>query len=248
MLSTARGKGAELMGHHHVALDPTRSLAFRLAAAAGLGALVLSLGAPARSVPSQVVTPAGSGMGRGLSGPGRMAVQSMDQHFIVMMIPHHEGAIAMADLALTRAQRPEIKALARSIKASQTEENAQMRSWYRQWFGGDVPVWGGSYGRGVYSGWGGWMGGNAGMMMGRGGGMGMMATDVEWLKNAPDFDRAFIEQMIPHHRMGVMMASMAQANSQHPSLRAMQQAMVKAQSQEIEQMAQWYRSWYAGKT
>jgi uncharacterized protein (DUF305 family) len=187
-------------------------------------------------------------MGRGLSGPGRMAVQSMDQHFIVMMIPHHEGAIAMADLALTRAQRPEIKALARSIKASQTEENAQMRSWYRQWFGGDVPVWGGSYGRGVYSGWGGWMGGNAGMMMGRGGGMGMMATDVEWLKNAPDFDRAFIEQMIPHHRMGVMMASMAQANSQHPSLRAMQQAMVKAQSQEIEQMAQWYRSWYAGKT
>jgi uncharacterized protein (DUF305 family) len=186
-------------------------------------------------------------MGRGLSGPGRMGLQSMDQHFIVMMIPHHEGAISMADLALTRAKRPEIKALARSIKDSQTQENAQMRSWYRQWFGGDVPAWGGSYGRGVYSGWGGWMGG--GGMMGRGGGMGMMGTgmmgtDVEWLKKAPDFDRAFIEQMIPHHRMGVMMASMAQASSQHPQLRAMQQAMVKAQSREIEQMTQWYRSWY----
>jgi uncharacterized protein (DUF305 family) len=171
-------------------------------------------------------------MGMGLSGPGRMGTQSMDQHFIVMMIPHHDGAIAMADLALTRATRPEIKALARSIKASQTLENTQMRAWYRQWFGGDVPSWttGGAMGMG-------------GMGMGMGGGMGM-GTSLAALKNAPDFDRAFIEQMIPHHRMGVMMASMAQASSQHPQLRAMQQAMVTAQSREIEQMSQWYRSWY----
>jgi uncharacterized protein (DUF305 family) len=222
------------MGHHDAALDQTRSLALRLAAAAGLGALVLSLGAPARSVTTQVVAQAGSGMGRGLSGPGRMAAQSMDQHFIVMMIPHHDGAIAMADLALTRARRPEIKELARSIKASQTQENAQMRTWYRQWFGGDVPSWttGGAMGMG-----------GMGMGMGMGGGMGM-GTSLAALKNAADFDRAFIEQMIPHHRMGVMMASMAQTNSQHPQLRAMQQAMVKAQSREIEQMTQWYRSWY----
>ncbi|MCP9800108.1 DUF305 domain-containing protein [Synechococcus sp. RedBA-s] len=220
------------MGHHHAALDQTPSVALRLAATAGLGALILSLGAPARSVPPQVMAPAGSGMGKGLSGPGRMGTQTMDQHFIVMMIPHHDGAIAMADLALTRAKRPEIKALARSIKDSQTQENAQMRAWYRQWFGGDVPSWttGGAMGMG-------------GMGMGMGGGMGM-GTSLAALKNAADFDRAFIEQMIPHHRMGVMMASMAQTNSQHPQLRAMQQAMVKAQSREIEQMTQWYRDWY----
>jgi len=220
------------MDHHQATFDRTHSGALRLAAAAGLGALVLSLGAPARSVPPQEVVQAGTGMGRGLSGPGRMGTQTMDQHFIVMMIPHHDGAIAMADLALTRAQRPEIKALARSIKASQTEENTQMRTWYRQWFGGDVPSWttAGAMGMG-------------GMGMGMGGGMGM-GTSLAALKNAADFDRAFIEQMIPHHRMGVMMASMAQTNSQHPQLRAMQQAMVKAQSREIEQMSQWYQSWY----
>ncbi len=45
-------------------------------------------------------------------------------------------------------------------------------------------------------------------------------------------------------RMGVMMASMSQGNSQHPELRALQQAMVEAQSREIEQMTQWYRRWY----
>ncbi|MCP9785891.1 DUF305 domain-containing protein [Cyanobium sp. N5-Cardenillas] len=205
----------------------TRATARRLAAVAGLGALCLVLGIPALADPPTVAAPMGSGMGHSLMGG-----QPMDQHFIVMMIPHHDGAIAMADLALGRARRPEIKALARSIKDSQTQENAQMRTWYRQWFGGSVPAWGGAMGHG------GGMG-----MMGMGG-LGGTGTDVAWLKNASDFDRAFIEQMIPHHRMGVMMASMAQTNSQHPQLQALEQAMVTAQSQEIEQMAQWYRSWY----
>jgi uncharacterized protein (DUF305 family) len=171
-----------------------------------------------------------------------MGMGYSDQHFIVMMIPHHDGAIAMADLALTRARRPEIMALARSIKASQMQENAQMGTWYRKWFGGDVPSWttGGAMGMGGMG-----MGMGVDMSMGIGGmGMGMgMATSLA-LKNAADFDRDFIKQMIPHHRMGVMMASMAQTNRQHPQLRAMQQAKVKAQSQEIEQMTQWYRSWY----
>ena len=74
--------------------------------------------------------------------------------------------------------------------------------------------------------------------------MGMMGTDVEWLKNAPDFDRAFIEQMIPHHRMGVMMASHGLANSQHQELRELQALMVKVQIREIEQMGKWYQNWY----
>jgi uncharacterized protein (DUF305 family) len=223
MLGTGVSKGEPMLDHHPAAFGPTHSLALGLAATAGLGLLVLSLAAPARSAPPTLMAPAASGMGRGWSGPGRRGTQSMDQHFIEMMIPHHDGAIAMADLALSRAKRPEIKALARSIKDSQTRENNQMRAWYRQWYGGDVPAWAG------------WMGGMG--MMGAG-------TDVEWLKNASDFDRAFIEQMIPHHRMGVMMASMAQGGGQHPELRTLQQAMVKVQSQEIEQMARWYRSWY----
>jgi uncharacterized protein (DUF305 family) len=42
----------------------------------------------------------------------------------------------------------------------------------------------------------------------------------------------------------VMMASMAQSNSQHPELRVLQQAMVRVRSEEIAQMQQWYRQWY----
>jgi uncharacterized protein (DUF305 family) len=177
-----------------------------------------------------------------------------DRQFIVMMIPHHEGAIAMADLALSRARRHEIKALALSIKASQTSENLQMRSWYRQWYGQEVPSWAlgsrwswqNSRGMGGPMGMGGRMGAG-GMGMGGMGmhGMGMGGTNLAALRQAPDFDRAFIEQMIPHHQMGVMMASMAQTNAQHPELRQLEQAMVRAQSDEIQRMEQWYRNWYS---
>jgi uncharacterized protein (DUF305 family) len=158
-----------------------------------------------------------------------MGQRSADAHFIVMMIPHPEGAIARAELALQRSKRPEIQALAEKIRTSQSQENSKMRSWYRQWYGTDVPAWG--------------IGSGHGMGMSPGIGMG---TSLEALKSAPDFDRAFIEQMIPHHRMGVMMASHAEWNTRRPQLRELEAAMVRVQSQEIEQMAQWYRQWFGG--
>ncbi|MBD2316422.1 DUF305 domain-containing protein [Phormidium tenue] len=64
----------------------------------------------------------------------------VDQHFIEMMIPHHQDAIAMADLALTRSQRPEVKKIAEAIKQDQTREIQEMRTWYKQWYGKEVPL------------------------------------------------------------------------------------------------------------
>ncbi|MEB3353353.1 MAG: DUF305 domain-containing protein [Cyanobacteriota bacterium] len=151
----------------------------------------------------------------------------------------------MAELVLVRSRRPEIRRLAEQIKASQTAENAKMRLWYRQWFAADVPAWPGTNrGTGMGSGMG--MGPGMGMAPGMGmvGGMPGMATSLDALKTAVDVDRAFIEQMIPHHRMGVMMASHAQRNSQHRELRDLQAEMVRVQSQEIAQMEEWYRLWF----
>jgi uncharacterized protein (DUF305 family) len=54
-------------------------------------------------------------------------------------------------------------------------------------------------------------------------------------------DQRFIVMMIPHHRMGVMMASDALMGTDQPQLRALQEGMVPVQSQEIRQMADWYR-------
>ncbi|HEY9604576.1 MAG TPA: DUF305 domain-containing protein, partial [Allocoleopsis sp.] len=84
-----------------------------------------------------------------------------------------------------------------------------------------------------------------GMGMGRMSGMGMgaMSTDLDALKNAPDFDKEFIRQMIPHHQMAVHMASMV-LDSQHPELRTLAQNIIKSQTAEIEQMQQWSKTWY----
>ena len=55
--------------------------------------------------------------------PGGMMGQTIDRHFIEEMIPHHDGAIAMAELGVERAKRPEIIALSKTIIEAQKKEN-----------------------------------------------------------------------------------------------------------------------------
>jgi uncharacterized protein (DUF305 family) len=50
-----------------------------------------------------------------------------DQHIILMMIPHQDAAIAMADLALSRSQHLELKALAQRSKTSQQQNQPAAR-------------------------------------------------------------------------------------------------------------------------
>ncbi len=169
-----------------------------------------------------------------------MAGEKTDRHFIEMMIPHHEGAVKMADLALKRSKRPEIRKLAESIKSDQAREIAQMTSWYKQWYGTSVP--------------------SAmtmmnqddmmdttkpmGMPMTKPMGMpNMMTGDLKALESAPDFDKAFIKEMIPHHKMALMMSSMI-IDSDRSEMRTLSSAIVQAESTEIEQMRQWYKAWY----
>ncbi|MFB8787618.1 MAG: DUF305 domain-containing protein [Potamolinea sp.] len=73
--------------------------------------------------------------------------------------------------------------------------------------------------------------------------MNMMSMDIDPLKNAADFDKAFIEQMIPHPKMAVMMTAMI-LDSNHPEMRNLAKDIIRTQSSEIEQMQQLYQSWY----
>ena len=111
-----------------------------------------------------------------------------DVTFAQEMIPHHQGAIEMADLAADRAQSPQVIALAKQISAAQGPEIDQMTGWLDQW-GAEVPQ-GGSM---------------ADMSM-----PGMMTDEQMATLTAAQgasFDRLFLQLMTEHHQGAVDMAT-----------------------------------------
>lgn len=56
-----------------------------------------------------------------------------DLSFIKQMVPHHEGAVTMANDALQRSSKPEIKTLAAAIIKAQESEIKQMKEWQSAW-------------------------------------------------------------------------------------------------------------------
>ena len=170
---------------------------------------------------------------------GGVVGDNVDKHFIEEMIPHHDGAIAMAELALGRSERPEILSLAQGIIEAQTTENDQMRGWYQSWFGAAPPEYSGGMMDGS-------MKLTTGGMMGHGGmGINMMGMegDLDALRAAENFDLEFIQQMIPHHEMAIMMARMLAAGTERPEMQTLADQIVTSQSREIELMRGWYRAW-----
>lgn len=157
---------------------------------------------------------------------------TIDAHFIEQMIPHHEDAITMSKLAQTKAKHPEIKQLANNIIDSQSKEINQMNEWYKKWFAREVPI-------GNMMDQHGMMGNSSGMHMG------MMndSSDITRLEQALDFDKVFIEEMIPHHQMAVMMASMLRNGTTRPEMKRLADDIITAQTKEIEDMRQWYKNW-----
>jgi len=155
---------------------------------------------------------------------------SIDSHFIEQMIIHHEDAIIMAELALEKAEHQEIKQLAQDIKRTQSEEIGKMRRWYGDWYGKDVPD--------AFSG--------ITMMGSPMMNMGMMGdkTDIEHLKTTPTFDKDFIEEMIVHHQMAVMMAQMLERTTKRSQMQQLAKDIIEGQTKEINSMRSWYRQWY----
>lgn len=58
---------------------------------------------------------------------------AFDKAFIEGMIPHHQGAIDMAEAALRDAKHDEIINMARAIINAQQAEIEQMQGWYDAW-------------------------------------------------------------------------------------------------------------------
>lgn len=128
-----------------------------------------------------------------LGGPGW---NHDDLAFVQMMVPHHQQALEMAELARTRASSPEVAGLAARIEAAQAPEILLMAGWLAEQ-GVEVPgpeddptVWD----HGTH--------GHSGMA-------GVLTPDEMAALAAAEgeeFDRLFLEGMVRHHEGAVEMA------------------------------------------
>jgi uncharacterized protein (DUF305 family) len=146
-----------------------------------------------------------------------------DERFIDAMVPHHQGAVEMAEVALENAEHPELRQLAGNIIADQQAEIERLRAIKEREFGSsEVPTE---------------MSSEEMEMMG-------MMEDHTMLANQEPFDKAFIDAMIPHHLAAIQMANAAIENTANEEIRELAQGIVDLQQSEIQQMTGWRREWY----
>jgi uncharacterized protein (DUF305 family) len=154
-------------------------------------------------------------MGSGDSTPTGSSAQGSfndtDVMFAQGMIPHHQQAVEMADLAATRATDPQVKQLATQIKAAQDPEIKTMTGWLQSWAKPTTMAGGHSM-------------------------SGMMADDeMAKLKTAKgkDFDRMFAQMMIAHHNGAIQMAGDEQSTGKNADAKALAKNIADSQRAEV---------------
>lgn len=153
-------------------------------------------------------------------GAHSMSMGGDEAMFLQMMIPHHQQAIVISDLAISISKNEDILKLANQIKGAQAPEIDQMKSWLKAAGLGEDP------GHSMHA-------------------MAGMLTDsqLEQLKNSTgkDFDRQFLSGMIAHHQGAVEMVRMIE-NSSDLKLRDFGEQINQSQSSEIAVMKQLLKS------
>lgn len=137
-----------------------------------------------------------------------------DIMFLQMMIPHHQQAVDMSNLALKTTKDTDLLALAKTIKDAQSAEIIQMKNWLK----------------------------DAGASTDMGhemSGMGGMLTNEEYSKltaaTGAEFVQLWLEGMIGHHDGAIHMTQMI-VDADNPEIKAFGENVVKVQTAEIAQM------------
>ncbi|MFM8155747.1 MAG: DUF305 domain-containing protein [Actinomycetes bacterium] len=140
-----------------------------------------------------------------------------DAMFLAMMIPHHEQAVEMSQLAATNGASPEVQKLADTIASAQGPEIGQMQGLLEA---------AGALGE---------LGKHTGHMDGL-----LSEEQMSELKAAQgaEFDRLYLEGMIMHHEGAVTMAQNVIDSGGNATVVALAKQIIAAQTDEIAQMKQ----------
>ena len=157
------------------------------------------------------------------------SISGTESAFLKSMIPHHELAVDMAEMARERGEHREVKRLAGAIVEAQNGEISEMEQIYRRLAGEEiVPDPAAHAELGLSQDQAGMHEGGPAMLEGA----------------AKDFDKAFIDAMIPHHQGAIRMARVVLAEAEEPEIRSLAEDVVSAQSREIRAMNRWRERWY----
>ncbi len=149
-------------------------------------------------------------------------VRSGDIAFAQMMIPHHQQAVEMADMALGKTSAStEVRTLATDIKKAQDPEIETMQRWLSAWGAPATATHGMDHGSGM-----------------------MSAADMDKLAAAEgvEFDRLWMTLMIDHHEGAVTMAQQVLTTTRNPEVHRLAEAIIAAQRAEISTMQNLLRS------
>ncbi len=140
-----------------------------------------------------------------------------DVMFAQMMIPHHEQALELADMALdpTLKASEQVKALASQIKAAQDPEIDVMTQWLTEW---DQPLMD--------------MSEDQSMTM-----EGMLTVDeiaALGQLTGEEFDQAWVSAMIAHHKGAIEMADTVTAEGESALVQELADAIIQAQKSEMD--------------
>jgi uncharacterized protein (DUF305 family) len=143
-----------------------------------------------------------------------------DVMFAQMMIPHHEQAIEMSDIALDPSVGASgaIRDLATRIKAAQDPEIATMKSYLEAWEQPMSPEDGMDHGS---------------MMEGM---LSVEELDELATLTGPAFDARWAEAMIAHHKGAVAMATDVLADGTNPDTKDLATSIVATQQGEIDEL------------
>ena len=154
------------------------------------------------------------------------AFNDADVTFAQEMIPHHEQAVEMAQLAQGRGSSGEVLELAENIEAAQGPEIDTLQRWLEAW-GEEAPSGAMDHGDMGHDS----DGAMSGMMDEDEMNDLMAASGINW-------DRMFLKMMIEHHEGAVQMAQVEVDEGENPDAVALAKTIISDQKAEITQMRQ----------
>lgn len=151
------------------------------------------------------------------------------QAFLQSMVPHHRSAVEMAAVAEGEAKTDFVRRLASDITRTQTEEIGEMGQIHERLFDARLKPDMGAHSQ-------------LGLSAEEAGMNHMEGADMIEGKNP--FDRAFVDEMVPHHEGATRMAEAVLDETEDPQLRKLAEGIIASQKKEIAAMKQFRQREY----